>query len=98
MKEYQVISTKLRRGNKASDAIKCITETQEQAESYLHGYIVARIDIQDRFINVSDDKSTYYDKDGNITYQRPEGYQCGAPFWFDEWNLEMFRIYEGKNA
>ena len=98
MKEYIVISTNPRKRNKASDVIMCRTETQEQAESYLHGYITARIDKQDRFVNISDDKSTYYDKDGNITYQRPEGYQCGAPFWFDDWNLEMFRIYEKENA
>ena len=98
MKEYQVISTKPRRGNNLTNAIMCKTETIEEAESYLHDYIVARIDEQDRFIIVSDDKTTYYDRDGNITYQRPEGYQCGAPFWFDEWNLEMFRIYEVPNA
>lgn len=97
MKEYRVTSTMPRKGNKASDVIMCTTETQEQAESYLHGYITARIDEQDRFVNISDDKSTYYDKDGNITYQRPEGYQCGAPFWFDDWNLEMYRIYEVEN-
>ena len=98
MKEYWVKYTKPRKGKEICNVTMCVTETQKEAEDYLHGYIVARIDKQDRFINVSDDKSTYYDKDGNITYQRPEGYQCGAPFWFDEWNLEMFRIYEVENA
>ena len=98
MKEYKVISTKPRRGNNPTNAIMCVYENQKQAENYLHGIIIERIDEQNRYVIVSDDKTTYYDKDGNITYQRPEEYQCGAPFWFDDWNLEMFRIYEVQNA
>ena len=98
MKEYRVVCTKPRKGWEVVNQTMCKMATIEEAENYLHDYIVARIDEQDRFINVSDDKTTYYDKDGNITYQRPEEYQCGAPFWFDDWNLEMFRIYEVQNA
>lgn len=98
MKEYQVISTKLRKGNNLTNSIMCKTATKEEAENYLHNYIVTKIDKYDRYEKISDDKNTYYDCDCNITYQRPEGYDCGAPYWYDNWNLEMFRIYEVEIA
>lgn len=87
-----------RKGNRTEDRTMKVFETQEEAEQYLHIYITARIDEQDRYETYSDDKKTYYDKHLNIVYDKPEGYQCGAPFWFDDWNLEMFRIYEVENA
>lgn len=98
MKEYWVKCTKPRKGKEISNVTMCKTVTQKEAEDYLHNYIVGRLDVQNRYVTVSDDQSTYYNDCDLIVYQRPEGYQCGAPFWFDDWNLEMFRIHEVENA
>ena len=98
MKEYVVQVTKPTKTSGIVNRTMIRTATKEDAEDYLHNYIVTRIDEQSRFIIICGENSTYYDQHGNIVYDRPEGYQCGAPFWFDNWNLEMFRIYEVENA